>query len=260
MVNRYVASEHVVNEYVASEHGRMTMEKVTIDKAMTVKTETTRDLVWPGLADPAHDSQRLFRQILGALSEPGTLTTLALPAPPQVAPSDALGAALWGVVLTLCDLETRVWIAADLDSPALREALTFHTGARITDDPASADFALLTHESFDPQTPFAVGSDTYPDRGTTLLVAVERLENDTNGADEADHGWRLSGPGIAESRVLDIGDGAGCRALMTRLAGNRASFPQGLDAIFGCGAQLAAIPRSTRIASVEARADSQETN
>lgn len=256
MVNSYVASEHVVNEYVASEHGRMTMEKVTMDKAMTVKTETTRNLVWPGLADPAHDSQRLFRQILGAISEPGTLTTLALPAPP----SDALGAALWGVVLTLCDLETRVWIAADLDSSALREALTFYTGARITDDPASADFALLTHESFDPQTPFAVGSDTYPDRGTTLLVAVERLENDTNGADEADHGWRLSGPGIAESRVLDIGDGAGCRALMTRLAGNRASFPQGLDAIFGCGAQLAAIPRSTRIASVEARADSQETN
>ena len=235
-----------------------------MDKEMTVKTEMTRDLVWPGLTDPAHDSQRLFRQILGALSEPGTLTTLALPAPPQMAPSDALGAALWGVVLTLCDLETRIWVAADLDSPSLREAMIFHTGARITDDPADADFALLTHESFDPQTPFAVGSDTYPDRSTTLLIAVPRLENDanggTNGADDEDNGWRLSGPGIAESRGLDIGDTAGCRALMTRLAGNRASFPCGLDAIFGCGARLAAMPRSTRIASDKARADSQETN
>ena len=178
------------------------------------------------------------------MSEPGTLETLAVPVPP----SDALGAALWGVVLTLCDLETRVWIAADLDSPALRQALTFHTGARITDDPESADFALLTHESFDPQTSFALGSDTYPDRGTTLMVAVERLANVGPSM--------LSGPGIETTRALDIGDTAGCRALMDRLAANRASFPQGLDMIFGCGARLAAVPRSTRVT----RADAKEVN
>ncbi|WP_240612416.1 phosphonate C-P lyase system protein PhnH [Salinicola lusitanus] len=208
----------------------------------------TLSAAWPGLTDPAHDSQRLFRQILGAMSEPGTLETLAVPAPPQTPPSDALGAALWGVVLTLCDLETRVWIAADLDSSALRQALTFHTGARITDDPASADFALLTHESFDPQMPFALGSDTYPDRGTTLLVVVEQLANVGPSM--------LSGPGIETTRALDIGDSPGCRALMDRLAANRASFPQGLDMIFGCGARLAAVPRSTRVT----RADAKEVN
>ncbi len=216
-----------------------------------VERETV-SAAWPGLADPAHDSQRLFRQILGAMSEPGTLETLVLPAPP----SDALGAALWGVVLTLCDLETRVWIAADLDSPALRQALAFHTGARITDDPASADFALLTHDAFDPEMPFALGSDTYPDRGTTLLVAVERLENDSNEARGDTNGWRLSGPGIADSRLLDIGDSPGCRRLMSRLGANRTSFPQGLDMIFGCGARLAAVPRSTRVT----RADAKEVN
>ncbi|TDO06055.1 MULTISPECIES: phosphonate C-P lyase system protein PhnH [Halomonas] len=223
-----------------------------MDKIATLENSETMNASWPALSDPAHDSQRVFRQILGVLSEPGTLTTLALPAPPE----RALGAALWGVVLTLCDLETRVWIAADLDSPALRKALTFHTGARITDDPASADFALLTHESFDPQTPFALGSDSYPDRATTLLVAVERLENDSNGERNGQSGWRLSGPGIAESRDLDIGDSPGCRALMTRLADNLAHFPRGLDAILGCDAQLAAIPRSTCIT----RTDSQEMN
>lgn len=195
------------------------------------------DLAWPALADSVHDSQRLFRQILAALSEPGTLHTLVLPEPPQA----RLGAALWGALLTLCDLETRVWIAADLDSPALREALTFHTGARITADPANADFALLTPESFDPDAAFALGSDRYPDRSTTLLVAAPDLANR--------RGVRLSGPGIAEARDLDIGDTSGCRALMTRLAANRTTFPRGLDAIFGCGAQLAAIPRSSRIDS-----------
>lgn len=215
-----------------------------MERGMTVKPEMTTGLVWPALADPAHDSQRLFRQILAALSEPGTLHALAVAEPPQA----RLGAALWGALLTLCDLETKIWIAADLDSPPLREALTFHTGARITNDPANADFALLTPESFDPDIPFALGSDSYPDRSTTLLIAVERLENI--------EGWRLSGPGIPGQRTLDIGGGAACDTLMTRLAANRASFPCGLDAIFGCGGQLAAIPRSTRVT----RADSQETN
>jgi alpha-D-ribose 1-methylphosphonate 5-triphosphate synthase subunit PhnH len=210
------------------------------------------NLSWPALDDTVHDSQRLFRQVLGAMSEPGTVHELVAPTPPAQPRHPLLGAALWGVVLTLCDLETRIWIAADLDTPTLREALTFHTGARITDDPASADFALLTHESFDPQTPFAVGSDTYPDRGTTLLVAVERLTNVGP--------WALSGPGIETTRALDVGDAAGCRMLMDRLAANRACFPQGLDMIFGCGAQLAAVPRSTRIASAKARVESQETN
>lgn len=219
-----------------------TDNEVIMHNPMTIAKDASLDLAaWPGLAEPAHDSQRLFRQILGAMSEPGTLTTLALSAPPQAPPSDALGAALWGAVLTLCDLETRVWIGADLDSPALREALTFHTGARLVDDPALADFALLTPDSFDPATPFAVGSEAYPDRSTTLLVVVEALANQM--------GWRLSGPGIAESRDLDIGDSAGCQALMERLCANRASFPCGIDAIFGAGDQLAAISRSTRIAS-----------
>ncbi|WP_110642033.1 phosphonate C-P lyase system protein PhnH [Salinicola sp. CPA57] len=201
------------------------------------------NLSWPALDDTVHDSQRLFRQVLGAMSEPGTVHELVVPTPPAQPQKPLLGAALWGALLSLCDLDTTIWIGAELDSPALREALTFHTGARITDDPASADFALLTHGSFDPRTPFAVGSDTYPDRGTTLLVAVERLANAGP--------WRLSGPGIETTRALDIGDSPGCRALMDRLAANRASFPRGLDMIFGCGAQLAAVPRSTRVDSRE---------
>ncbi|WP_110654401.1 phosphonate C-P lyase system protein PhnH [Salinicola halimionae] len=209
---------------------------------MTTEKDTSLDLAaWPALADPIHDSQRCFRQVLGALSEPGKRQTLT---PFQGSPPH-LGVALWGTLLALCDLETRVWIGADLDSASLRQALTFHTGARLVDDPALADFALLTPESFDPATPFAMGSDIYPDRSTTLLVVVETLVNQL--------GWRLSGPGIAESRDLNIGDSAGCQALMKRLGANRASFPCGIDAIFGAGDQLAAIPRSTRIAGGPSR-------
>lgn len=217
----------------------------------------TMNLAWPALDDAVHDSQRLFRQVLGAMSEPGTLHELVAPTPscaPNHDPQKPLiGAALWGALLSLCDLDTTIWIGAELDSPALREALIFHTGARLVDDPATADFALIAAETFDPATSFAVGIDTYPDRSTTLLVVVETLANRS--------GWRLSGPGIAESRDLDIGTSAGCRALMQRLSTNRASFPCGIDAIFGAGDQLAAIPRSTRIAVGQIRvATAMEVN
>lgn len=190
-------------------------------------------MLWPGLTDPVHDSQRLFRQCLQAMSEPGTLHILNVAAPPEGAP---IGAALWGVLLTLCDLDTRVWIARDLDTPALRDALTFHTGCRLTDDPASADFALVTPAALYREIAFATGSDEYPDRSTTLLVALDRL---------ADHGpWQLSGPGILQHRRLDVGDG---EALMGCLARNRARFPRGFDALLACDARLTAIPRSSRI-------------
>ena len=190
-------------------------------------------MLWPGLTDPVHDSQRLFRQLLQAMSEPGTLHILDVAAPPEEA---SIGAALWGALLTLCDLDTSVWIAPELDTPPLRDALAFHTGSRLTDDPTSADFAVVTPATLHTEIAFATGSDEYPDRSTTLLVALDRL---------ADHGpWQLSGPGIPERRWLDVGDG---EALMECLARNRAQFPRGLDALLACDARLTAIPRSSRI-------------
>ncbi|MFD2435111.1 phosphonate C-P lyase system protein PhnH [Modicisalibacter luteus] len=190
-------------------------------------------MLWPGLTDPVHDSQRLFRQILQAMSEPGTLHNLDLDAPPEVAP---IGAALWGALLTLCDLDTRVWIARELDTPALREALSFHTGCRLADDPASADFAVVTPTTLHTEIAFATGSDEYPDRSTTLLVSLDSL-NDQGP-------WQISGPGIPERRWLDVGDG---EALMGCLARNHTQFPRGLDALLACDARLTAIPRSSRI-------------
>ncbi|MEA3252060.1 MAG: phosphonate C-P lyase system protein PhnH [Pseudomonadota bacterium] len=190
-------------------------------------------MLWPGLTDPVHDSQRLFRQLLQAMSEPGTLHLLDVAAPAEDGP---IGAALWGAMLTLCDLDTSVWIARELDTQALRDALTFHTGCRLTDDPTSADFALVTPTALVEGIAFATGSDEYPDRSTTLLVALDRL---------ADQGsWQLSGPGIPGWRRLDVGDD---EALMECLARNRSRFPRGLDALLTCDTRLTAIPRSSRI-------------
>src|SRR5699024_1589551 len=138
--------------------------------------ERRMTMLWPALNDPIHDSQRLFRQILQAMSEPGTLHELTAPCPPQ---DSSIGAALWGTLLTLCDLDTRLWIAPELDSQPLREALAFHTGCRVSEDASQADFALVSSVTLERPPLFTMGSDSYPDRSTTLLVALDQLS--TNG-------------------------------------------------------------------------------
>ncbi|GAA0640290.1 phosphonate C-P lyase system protein PhnH [Halomonas beimenensis] len=189
---------------------------------------------WPAFSDPVHDGQRHFRRVLAAMAEPGTLHVAAAPAVPEDA---AIGPALWATLLSLCDLDTRLWIAPGLEAGGLTGALSFHTGCRLTAAPEDADFALVTPGTLaEPAPLFAEGSDAYPDRSTTLLVVLEALaEGDA---------WRLAGPGIPDTRGLDLGEAG---PLMTRLAANRARFPRGLDAILTCGERLAAMPRSTRI-------------
>ncbi|MFG6178578.1 phosphonate C-P lyase system protein PhnH [Halomonas sp. THAF12] len=199
---------------------------------------------WQAFSDPVQDGQRHFRRVLAAMAEPGTLHDAAAPAVPEDA---AIGPALWATLLSLCDLDTRLWIAPGLEAGGLVEAVTFHTGCRRAATPEEADFALVTPATLvapgrDSSPAFAEGSDAYPDRSTTLLVVLGTL---AGGGP-----WRLAGPGIPDTRDLDVGEAT---PLMTRLAANRARFPQGLDAILCCGERLAAIPRSTRIeASISA--------
>ncbi|ALM51208.1 phosphonate C-P lyase system protein PhnH [Halomonas huangheensis] len=191
---------------------------------------------WPMLDDGVHHPQRLFRQLLGAMSEPGTLQTLSiddLPADAQLSP------AAWATVLTLCDLDTRLWIDPRLETSGLREAVAFQTGAAITEVPADADFALVVPQTLVEITDFAIGSDAWPDRSTTLIVVAEQL---AEGND-----WRLTGPGIADHRSLALGGQVA--PLMWRLAANHNCFPRGLDAFITSGYQLLSIARSTRIAA-----------
>ncbi|WP_136248696.1 phosphonate C-P lyase system protein PhnH [Halomonas borealis] len=199
---------------------------------------------WQAFSDPVQDGQRHFRQVLAAMAEPGTLHDAAAPAVPEDA---AIAPALWATLLSLCDLDTSLWIAPGLEAGGLADAVTFHTGCRLASAPDEADFALVTPGVLagpgrDSTPAFAEGSDAYPDRGSTLLVVLDTLA-------EGGH-WRLAGPGIPDSRDLDVGEAT---PLMTRLAANQVRFPRGLDAILGCGERLVAIPRSTRIeASVSA--------
>ena len=187
----------------------------------------------PGFADPVDDSQRMFRLVLEAMAQPGRVVTLDTPV---AVPPGPLGRAAIGVGLTLLDFETPVW----LDEAATGAAahFRFHCNCPLTAQPDQAGFAFIGAPSLLPALDgFALGSDAYPDRSTTLVLEVAALA--------AEGGLTLTGPGIRSSARLGV---AGLRAgFWAERAALAALFPRGLDLILTCGDRLTALPRTTRI-------------
>jgi alpha-D-ribose 1-methylphosphonate 5-triphosphate synthase subunit PhnH len=189
--------------------------------------------VAPGLADPVHDGQACFRAVLDAMAHPARIVTL--PFRLAAAPPPPLGAAAAALALSLCDFETPIWLDAALRPAA--DYLRFHCGSPLTSDPAAAHFAFAGDPvALPPLDAFALGTDEYPDRSTTLILAVAALE--------AGRGVTLSGPGIdgaARLAVEGLSDG-----FWAERAGLRTLLPRGLDIALTQGDRLAALPRSTR--------------
>ena len=186
----------------------------------------------PGLADPGHDAQRLFRAVLDAFAHPGRITSLPdAPAGPGI-----LSPATAAYLLTLIDRDTPLWLSPEFDVPAVRDFVRFHTGAPIVAERGAAVFAVLTHDapSLDG---FAIGTDPYPDRSATLVIEVPVL-----GAGTARR-WR--GPGIAGESAVAVG-GLGAD-FWQAWADNHALFPCGVDVVFTAGSQLLALPRSIAV-------------
>lgn len=186
---------------------------------------TDADALGGGFADPAVDAARTFRAALEAMARPGTLHAVAGAAPPP-----PLSPAAGALLLTLVDPETPVGLAGAHDAAAVREWLTFHTGAPLV-PPHAARFAVGTWEALLPLDAYAAGEPDYPDRSATLIVEMEAI---------AAAGVRLAGPGIETESALSLPERAAFVA-------NAARFPLGLDFFFCAGDRLAALPRSTRL-------------
>jgi alpha-D-ribose 1-methylphosphonate 5-triphosphate synthase subunit PhnH len=193
-----------------------------------------------GFADPVLDSQSVFRTVMMALARPGTIAELATG---QLRPSAPLTPELAAVALTLCDHETPVWLDHRLSAEAEVAAfIKFQTGAPVSDDPAKAGFAFAVDMAdLPPLASFAQGTDDYPDRSTTLVLAIDALGSGRSAS--------LAGPGIKERTSLALAPLT--EAFIAELAGNHARFPRGVDCVFVAGGKLAALPRSTRIARGE---------
>lgn len=177
-----------------------------------------------GFANPAHDSANAFRPILRAMARPGTVE------PVSGAQAPGLSIAAATVIATLCDPETPLFLGASVDMPALRDWITFQTGAPIVAAP-DAMFALGRWQDM-PLDEFAIGTAQYPDRSATLIVECDALDV-TGGA-------TLRGPGIRDTARMTLPDADALRA-------NAALFPLGLDFLWTCEGAVAALPRSTKV-------------
>ena len=177
-----------------------------------------------GFEAPSVEAAQCFRRILEAMARPGVVRRIGGALPPA-----PMSAAAGAVALTLCDPETPIWLAPSLETREVVEWLNFYTGAPQV--PAeSAHFAFGRWAEIGPLTRFRQGEEEYPDRSATLVIERVALGRE----------HRLTGPGIAEEARLTLPDLAAFQA-------NSRLYPLGLDFIFTCGAEVAALPRSTRI-------------
>ncbi len=187
-----------------------------------------------GFTDAPRDSQRAFKALMWAMARPGKSEPFAT----KLAPPSPLTPELAAIALTLLDYETNVWLDPPLaQAQAVLQFLRFHTSARIVDAPAQARFALISDAANMPDlSVFAQGEPEYPDRSTTLIVAVKRI---------AHAGFRIEGPGI--KGTASFGAEPLPRDMAEWLRANRAQFPLGVDLILAAPGEVMGLPRSVRL-------------
>lgn len=194
---------------------------------MTVSVDGA-DALSGGFSDPPIDAARAFRACLDVMARPGRIAELGGAVPPA-----PLSVAAGVLALTLLDGTTPVHLAGAHDVAAVRDWITFHTGARFV-GAGEAAFAFGTWDALTPVNRFAIGTPEYPDRACTLVVECAALEP---------RGARLSGPGIKDQAFVSLPEVAAFRA-------NRALFPLGFDAFLTAGDRVAGLPRSTIVEDV----------
>jgi alpha-D-ribose 1-methylphosphonate 5-triphosphate synthase subunit PhnH len=189
------------------------------------------------IADQVLSAQATFRAVMDAMARPGLTRRVET----DIEAPEPLMRGTAAIALTLFDNDTAIWLDETMARRGdARAWIRFNAGAPVTEDPASCAFALFADpRDLPPLERFALGSDTYPDRSTTLIVQMETLDDAPGGAC-----FELSGPGIAASapRRLAIEP----PDLVHRLAINETLFPRGIDVILVCNETIVALPRTTR--------------
>ena len=188
----------------------------------------------PGFGSPVRDSQAVFRRVLAAMSEPGTVREIGV----DLEPPTALDSATAALCLTLLDFETPVWLDAAADSDETRAWLRFHCGCPLAANAGAAHFAVLAAPAaMPPLADFRLGSEAYPDESATLVMQVASLEEGET--------ITLGGPGIEDCR--DFRAAGVVEGFWKQRRELESLFPQGVDLVFAAGASLAAVPRSTQV-------------
>ncbi|MGP4843959.1 phosphonate C-P lyase system protein PhnH [Marinobacter sp. 1Y8] len=208
--------------------------------------------LWVPFANPVLQSQQAFRKLMRAMSEPGTCVSFdTLYATDSGQASATSQTAAFATALTLLDQETSVWVSPGISSPALIDNLRFHCGCRLAENTSEADFVMLSLSELNSLDRFSEGEDINPHTSATLIVQVPALE--VASVDDAHPDLlTLSGPGIKARKGVRV---QGLTSDHRRLfEDNHQRYPLGVDFMLTCGADLVALPRSTRVSPVTNRA------
>ncbi|MCA1440838.1 phosphonate C-P lyase system protein PhnH [Ensifer sp. IC4062] len=196
---------------------------------------TAQSQIYAGaFADPVFEGQSVFRTLMDGFARPGTIGRLAT----AVSPPAPLGKASGAVALTLCDHDTPVWLSPALSKSAVPQWIAFHTGAGVTEIKDEARFAFVEKGAAVPGfDQFALGTQEYPDRSTTLVIEVEALKG----------GQPLiaRGPGI-RSEVVIAPNGLP-DVFLDFWTANQAIFPRGIDLILTARDAVLCLPRTTKL-------------
>ncbi len=191
-----------------------------------------------GFTDPVFHAQTVFRLLMEGMSRPGTIRSV----PMDVGQPPPMGRAAGAVALALCDADTPVWLQTGISNSGTAQWIGFHTGAPTTQDKSAASFAFMqASEGVCSFGLFALGTQEYPDRSTTLVIEVASLGEGRL--------LTLCGPGIKDKVSVRV---AGLPEVFLSIWNdNRAFFPRGVDVILTADDRLLCLPRTTTIAGEE---------
>lgn len=191
------------------------------------------DLLFPGLQNPVHDSQTIFRDLLLAMSEPGVVCNIKnnLKHPKSLHPAS------YGLALSIMDQDTRLKLSRGVDKPELRQVLRFHNSVPIIDDTKQADFFICNEDDAPDLRELNPGTETYPDQSCTLIIQCHSFSNGCR--------FTASGPGIRSTRTICCSGIDKDLVLQRERLSN--AFPLGIDLILTSGRQFFCIPRTTHL-------------
>jgi len=214
--------------------------------------------LYHGFHDSIHDPQQVFRQLLKAMSEPGTLQYIDHWEKDSALADNGFYQTSYATALSLLDGNCKVGLSAQLDHALTRNSLSFHSACslvklnNITNNATAAselDFLFLNAQEWQTlstNTGLSLGDLSYPDKSTTVIVQVAAIRQTltSNNKDEVMK-LLLSGPGIEHQRTIFI-EGL-TAALLNSLQQNQTLFPLGYDFIITAPDVLMALPRTCQI-------------
>ena len=201
-------------------------------------TSSTLDLLEP-LENLVDDSQRVYRQLLKALSEPGLCLNTDVT---HSTCNETVHMSTWAIAQTLLDHDCLVYVSDTLSHPEFLNSLTFYTDCRMTKNTNDADFAFLTLAELQSLDSFSNGTVEAPHESATLVIQVDAMGMDNQSHTQQ---YLLSGPGIPSERALSIADLTNRQVQL--LQDNHKQYPCGVDILFCSEQQVCGLPRSTEI-------------